>query len=246
MSSGRKTINFAAGPAKVPQEVLLEAQQEFLDYASTGISVCELSHRSATFGKIMDDAEAGIRQVLHVPENYAVFFMHGGGVGQMAAVAMNLSGSSDAVVDYVVTGSWSEKAAKEASKYCRVNVVNPQDGPHFTSVQDQGQWKLSPNASYLYFCDNETIHGVEFPEVPSSKVPIVCDMTSNLFTKEIDVSKYGCIFAGTQKNAGIAALTVVILRKDLIKSPLTITPSILSYEVTLKNKSLQNTPPCFP
>lgn len=242
--SGRKTINFAAGPAKVPEEVLLQAQREFLNFDGTGVSVCELSHRGATFTKIIEEAEAGIRKVLNIPDNYVVLFMHGGGVGQMAAVPMNLCGSSDSVVDYVVTGSWSEKAAKEAAKYCKVNIVN-KDSPKFTSIQDKSHWDLSSNASYLYFCDNETIHGVEFTDVPDSKVPVVCDMTSNLFTKEIEVSKYGCIFAGTQKNAGIAALTVVILRKDLIKTPLSITPSILSYEVTVKNKSLQNTPPCF-
>lgn len=243
--SSKKTINFAAGPAKVPQEVLVHAQKEFLDYNGTGISVVEMSHRSATFAKIHADAEAGIRQVLKVPDNYAVLFMHGGAVGQMAAIPMNLAGNSDATVDYVVTGAWSEKAAKEAAKYCKVNVVN-KNTSNFTSVQDASEWNLSPNASYLYYCDNETIHGVEFPFIPDSKVPVICDMTSNLFTKEVDVTKFGCIFAGTQKNAGIAALTVVIVRKDLIKTPMTVTPSVFSWDVTLKNNSLQNTPPCYP
>lgn len=242
-SQQRKVFNFAAGPAKVPEEVLLHAQSELLDYQGTGISICETSHRSGTFTSLCDEAEKKIRSLLSVPDSYAVLFMHGGAVGSMASVPMNLAGSPDATVDYVVTGSWSEKAAKEAAKYCKVNVVN--NTANFTAIEDPTKWKKTPNAAYLYYCDNETIHGIEFPEVPGSNVPIVCDMTSNLFTRPIDITKFGCIFAGTQKNAGISALVLVIVRKDLIK-PMAITPSVFDFNVTIKNKSLQNTPPCFP
>lgn len=235
------TINFAAGPAKVPEEVLRKAQQEFLDFNNTGISVTELSHRSSHFAGIISKVEASVRRVLNVPDNYAVLFMHGGGVGQMAAAPMNLCGSSENVVHYVLTGSWSEKAAKEAEKYCKVTKTKSA----YTQVTPVDQWNLSPETKYVYYCDNETVHGVEFDEVPDTKsIPIVCDMTSNLFTRPVDVTKFGCIFAATQKNAGIAGLTIVIVRKDLI-SPLNITPSVFDYNVTIKNGSLQNTPCCF-
>ena len=239
------TINFGAGPAKVPREVLLQAQREFLDYDGTGISVTELSHRSATFAKILDAVERNVRELLAVPEDYAVLFMHGGACGQMAAVPMNLcggGGGGGSSVDYIVTGAWSEKAAKEAAKYCSTNVIR---STSLTDVPDASSWRVTQGAKYLYYCDNETIHGVEFDKVPEGvKVPLVCDMTSNLFTRPVDVKKFGCIFAGTQKNAGIASLTLVIVRKDLI-APLNTTPAILDYKVTIGNKSLQNTPNCF-
>jgi phosphoserine aminotransferase len=238
------TINFGAGPAKVPAPVLQQAQQEFLDYAGSGISVTELSHRSKEFTVIVDKVIANVREILNVPENYAVLLMHGGGVGQMAAVPMNLCGSSDNTVDYVVTGYWSQKAAKEAEKYCKVNKIEPPEKV-FTTISNSADWKLTPNAKYLYYCDNETIHGVEFDGVPNvGSVPLVCDMTSNLFTRPVDVTKYGCIFAGAQKNFGIASLTLVIVRKDLI-DPLKITPSFINYKVSIENNSMQNTPNCF-
>ena len=236
------TINFGAGPAKVPEPVLIQAQQELRDYDGTGISVMELSHRSTTFTKIAENVVNNVRDLLTVPENYAVLLMHGGGVGQMSAAPLNLCASSQNTVDYVLTGYWSEKAAKEAAKYCNVNKIT---SPSFTYIPDASGWSVTKDAKYLYYCDNETIHGVEFDKVPEcGSVPLVCDMTSNLFTRPVDVAKYGCIFAGTQKNSGIASLTIVIVRKDLI-APLKITPSILDYNVTLSNNSMQNTPNCF-
>lgn len=236
------TINFGAGPSKVPPEVLRQAQREFLDFDGLGISITEMSHRSPTFSNIMQSVEKDVRELLNVPDDYAVLLMHGGGVGQMSAVPLNLCTSRDSSVVYLVNGYWSEKAAKEAAKYCQVTRVTESS---FTQVPVVKSSDLTQDPKYVYYCDNETIHGVEFDQIPDcGPIPLVCDMTSNLFTRPVDVSKFGCIFAGTQKNAGIASLTIVIVRKNLIK-PLDITPIVLDYKVTMNNGSLQNTPSCF-
>lgn len=243
--STNRLINFAAGPAKVPEEVLKEAQEQLLCYPGYGASILEMSHRSSTFINIMKQTESDLRDLLNIPENYAVLFMHGGGVGAMSSVPMNLSQGQ--TVDYILTGAWSQKAAKEAAKYAKVNSLNiPSDGK-FNSVPDLSALKFDKSAKYVYYCDNETIHGVEYPQTPvigDGSVPLVVDMTSNFLSRPIDVTKYGCIFAGTQKNAGVAALAVVIVRKDLI-SPLNITPAVFDYNLTIKETSLQNTPSVF-
>lgn len=236
------TINFGAGPAKLPTEVLRQAQSEFLDYHGQGISLTEMSHRSPTFSKIIQQVEQDIRDLLQVPDDYAVLLMHGGGVGQMSAVPLNLSSSSDSSVLYLVNGYWSEKAAKEAAKYCKVTRVTDSS---LMKVPTATSSELAEGPKYVYYCDNETINGMEFDKAPDcGTTPLVSDMTSNLFTRPVDVSKFGCIFAGTQKNAGIASVTIVIVRKDLL-APLSFTPSILDYKVTMSNGSLQNTPSCF-
>lgn len=241
----RKIINFAAGPSKVPAEVLLQAKEELLDYQGEGMSVMELSHRSATFSKIVENAEKDIRDLLKVPSNYKILFMHGGGTAQFAAIPLNIC-PEGSVVDYFVTGSWSAKAAKEAEKYCKVNRVLPKTDK-YVGVPNKSMWKFSADASYIYYCDNETIHGVEFNGIPevSPDVTLICDMSSNILTKPVDVSKYGLIFAGAQKNIGIAGVTVVIIRDDLVGKARSVCPSMLDYKAIDDNKSLYNTPATF-
>ncbi|XP_054709053.1 phosphoserine aminotransferase-like [Uloborus diversus] len=209
------------------------------------IFVLELTHRGATFGKINDEAERSLRQVFDIPSNYKVLFLQGGGTGQFSAVPLNLCFSSDDVVDYIVTGTWSSKAAKEAEKYCKVNRVLPKTDV-FTGIPPQSEWKLSKNAKYVYYCANETIHGVEFDFVPETNgVPLVCDMSSNVLTRPVDISKFGLIFAGAQKNAGIPGVTFIIVRDDLVGHALPICPTVFDYKINADNKSLYNTPPTF-
>lgn len=205
----------------------------------------EMSHRSQTFQNIIDEAEKDLRDLLNIPTNYKVLFMHGGGTGQFSAVPLNLCSSADFEADYLVTGTWSSKAAKEAQKYCRVNRVFPKT-EKFTGIPDSSTWKFSPNAKYIYYCDNETIHGVEFPDVPETDgIPLVCDMSSNILTRPVDVSKFALIYAGAQKNIGIAGVTVVIIREDFIGKSNPICPIILDYKTQADNQSLYNTPATF-
>ncbi|XP_069043429.1 phosphoserine aminotransferase [Lepisosteus oculatus] len=242
----KQIVNFGAGPAKIPPSVLLEAQKELIDYGGLGISVLEMSHRSADFTKILNTTENLLREILDVPENYKVIFLQGGGCGQFSAVPLNLIGlKEDGCADYIVTGSWSAKAAKEAEKYGKVNIVHPKL-ESYTKVPDPGSWNLNPSASYVYYCCNETVHGVEFRSVPETKgVPLVCDMSSNFLSQPVDVSKFGLIFAGAQKNVGCAGVTVVIVRDDLLGKALKECPVILDYQVQAGNNSVYNTPPCF-
>lgn len=223
--------------------MLKEVQANLLNCNGSGISVMEMSHRSSNYGKIQEAAIADLRELLNVPQNYKVLLMQGGGTGQFAASALNLIGSTG-TADYVITGSWSAKAAKEAAQYGKVNAVLPKL-ESYTTVPRQSTWNLDPNASYVYYCDNETVEGVEFDFVPEVKVPLVCDMSSNFLSRPIDVSKFGMIYAGAQKNIGPAGVTVIIVREDLIGKHLKVTPSILNFELMDKNSSLLNTPPTF-
>ncbi|GAA6078849.1 phosphoserine aminotransferase isoform X1 [Tachysurus ichikawai] len=227
-------------------QVLIQAQKELLDYNGIGISVLEMSHRTTDFNQIITSAESLIRELLNVPENYKVLFMQGGGRGQFSAVALNLIGlKEDRCADYIVTGTWSASAAKEAEKYGKVNVVNPK-ADRYTGIPDSSSWSLNPSASYVYFCCNETVHGVEFNFVPDTKdVILVSDMSSNFLSRPVDVSKFGLIFAGAQKNAGCAGVTIVIVREDLLGKALKECPTILDYNVQAKNNSLYNTPPTY-
>ncbi|XP_030369756.1 probable phosphoserine aminotransferase [Scaptodrosophila lebanonensis] len=238
-------INFAAGPAKLPEEVLRDVQKNLLDCNGSGISVMEMSHRSSNYAKIQETAIADLRALLNIPSNYKVLLMQGGGTGQFAAVAFNLIGRSGSA-DYVITGSWSSKAAKEAAQYGKVNAVLPKVSK-YVEVPRQSTWQTDPKASYIYYCDNETVEGVEFDfvPVPPTGVPLVCDMSSNFLSRPIDVTKFGVIFAGAQKNIGPAGTTVIIVRDDLIGQHLKTTPSILNFELMDKNSSLLNTPPTF-
>ncbi|KAI2810993.1 hypothetical protein RDWZM_002177 [Blomia tropicalis] len=239
------TYNFNAGPAKVPQEVLRIAQDEFIYYRNSGISVMEMSHRSVEFEAIINDAEKLLRELLNIPENYKVLFAHGGGTGQFASIPLNLAQAGD-VVNYAITGTWSEKAAKEAEKYLKVNRVTTKP-EKFITIQPQSTWNIDPAGKYLFYTDNETIHGIEYqvPVTPVPGMPLVFDMTSNFLTRPVNVSNYGAIIAGTQKNAGVAGLAIIIVRDDLIGKPQTICPSILDYKVLNANRSLYNTPATY-
>jgi len=242
--SGR-VLNFSAGPSAIPEDVLVEAQQEMLNYRNSGCSVMELSHRSSTYDKIIKDAEQDLRDILSVPDNYKVLFMQGGGTGQFAAVPLNLCPKlKEQKADYLITGTWSQKAAKEATQYVHVNEVTPK-AAKFERIPPRSEWKLSPDAAYFYYCDNETIHGVEFPDIPNVNVPIVCDMSSNILTRAVDVSKFGIIYAGAQKNLGPAGVTIIIVRDDLISTPSPMCPSVFSYKTSADNQSLYNTPPTY-
>ncbi|CAN7979849.1 unnamed protein product [Ixodes pacificus] len=250
--AGNRKLNFSAGPSALPLEVLEIAQKEMLDYHGCGASdkpmpsFPELSHRSPEFAGIVETAEADLRELMSIPSNYKVIFLQGGGTGQFSAVPLNLCPKlKEQKADYIVTGAWSAKAAKEAEAFVQVNKVLPKVDKHIC-IPPQSEWKRSSDASYLYYCDNETIHGVEFNFVPESgSVPLVCDMSSNILTKPVDVSKYGLIFAGAQKNLGMAGVTVVIVREDLVGQPAGCCPSVLSYKINAENKSLYNTPPTY-
>nr|XP_058927199.1 phosphoserine aminotransferase isoform X2 [Kogia breviceps] len=246
MDSLMQVVNFGPGPAKLPRSVLSEIQKELLDYKGVGISVLEMSHRSSDFSKIINNTENLVRELLAIPDNYKVIFVQGGGCGQFSAVPLNLIGlKAGRCADYVVTGSWSAKAAEEAKKFGTVNIVHPKLGS-YTKIPDPSTWNLSPDASYVYYCANETVHGVEFDFIPDVKgAVLVCDMSSNFLSKPVDVSKFGVIFAGAQKNVGSAGVTVVIVRDDLLGFALRECPSVLDYKVQAGNNSLYNTPPCF-
>uniref|UniRef100_A0A6B2EFR0 Phosphoserine aminotransferase n=1 Tax=Phlebotomus kandelakii TaxID=1109342 RepID=A0A6B2EFR0_9DIPT len=237
-------VNFGAGPAKLPAEVLVEVQKELVHHGTSGMSVMEMSHRGADYNKIHEETIKTLEELLNIPDDYKVLLLQGGGTGLFAAVCLNLMGRTG-VADYVVTGSWSAKAAKEATKYGKVNLVIPKVAK-YTEIPDQKTWKLDPNASYLYYCDNETVDGVEFNFIPETNgVPIVCDMSSNILSRSFDIRKFGLVFGGAQKNIGPSGITVVIVRKDLIGHAMTVTPSILDFAAVAKDNSISNTPPTF-
>lgn len=241
-----RVINFSAGPAKLPMQVLERAQKEMLNYNDLGISVMELSHRSADFTKIITTAENDLRQLLNIPDNYKIIFKQGGGTGQFSAIPLNLINyKPGATADYIVTGSWSAKAAQEAEKYGKVNRVLPKVSK-YTTIPDPSTWNLNPEASYVFYCANETIHGVEFEYIPETNgVPLVCDMSSNMLSRPFDVAKFGIIFAGAQKNIGCAGVTLVIIREDLVGHALPVTPVIFDYKIQVGNNSLYNTAPTY-
>eukprot|EP01135_Chromosphaera_perkinsii_P005313 Nk52_evm1s340 gene=Nk52_evmTU1s340 len=240
--------NFSAGPAKMPQEVLEKAASEMLNWNGSGMSVMEMSHRSANFATIIDTAREDIKELLNVPDNYHILFLQGGASSQFAAVPMNfIQHGEEMVADYLITGTWSNKATKEAEKYGKINRVLPKNpSGKYDTIPDVSTWSLSPNASYVYYCENETVDGVVFDFIPETNgVPLICDMSSNILSKPVDVSKYGAIFAGAQKNIGPAGLTLVIVRDDLLGNQLPITPEMLNYKTLAVAKSLYNTPPSY-
>jgi len=218
--------NFSAGPAVLPKEVLQQAAAEMLDWQGSGMSVMEMSHRGPEFISIYKAAERDLRDLLAVPDNYRILFMQGGGLSQNAVLPMNLCGGADSTIDFVQTGSWSSKSIKEAARYARVNVAASSQATGFDRVPDQAEWKLTPGASYLHICTNETIDGVEFNFVPTvqGNTDIVADMSSHILSRPVDVSKYGVIFGGAQKNIGPAGVTVVIVRDDLDRQGAAILP----------------------
>lgn len=246
MSTYKRVHNFNAGPSILPEPVLLQAQAEMLDYQGTGMSVMEMSHRSKEFEAIIQTAEADLRELLGIPQNYKVMFLQGGASLQFAMLAMNLR-PAGASADYIVTGAWSRTALKEAQKLGATRVVFNGEGENFTRLPEPAELQFDPNAAYVHFCHNETIHGVEFksePVVPEG-VPLVCDMSSDFLSQPVDVSKYGLIYAGAQKNAGPAGVTIVIIREDLLARVPEKMPVMLDYKVLAESGSLHNTPPCY-
>jgi len=244
MGGSTSTLNFGAGPAKLPRQVLEEVQAELLNYGGTGMSIVEMSHRSKEYMNINQEAQSYVYELLNVPKNYKVLFLQGGGAGAFAAVAMNLMGRTGCA-DYMVTGTWSKKAMKEAKKYGEINLVFPE--PPLGTIPNKFEWKFNENASYVYYCANETVDGVEFDSIPELPydIPLVSDMSSNIMTKQFDVSKFGCIFAGAQKNIGPAGVTVVIIREDLLGNPMKMCPSIMDFTHISNEKSIHNTPAVF-
>jgi phosphoserine aminotransferase len=244
-----QVFNFSAGPAVLPKEVLQQAASEMLDWHGSGMSVMEMSHRGPEFISIYRQAEADLRELLNVPANYRILFMQGGGLGQNSLIPLNLAGrkSQPATIDFVQTGSWSSKSIKEAARYAKVNVAASGEAGAFTSVPPQESWKLSDDAAYLHVCTNETIDGVEFNFAPTVQgdTPVVADMSSHILSRVIDVSKYGVIFAGAQKNIGPAGLTLLIVREDLLDCALPICPGVFNWRAVAEAESMLNTPPTY-
>ncbi len=240
-----RVYNFSAGPANLPLSVLEEAQKDLVDYKGCGMSVMEMSHRSKDFQEIIDTAEADLRELLHMPENYRVIFMQGGATAQFAAIPMNLMKKGKA--DYIQSGNWSKKALGEAKMYGEVNVVASSEDCNYTKVPDVKTMKFSDDADYVYLCENETVYGARFFELPDTGiVPLVSDVSSMFLSEPHDVSKYGLLYGGVQKNIGPAGLAIVIVREDLVtEEVLPGTPSILNYKKNADAGSLMNTPNCW-
>ena len=242
-----KIFNFSAGPAVLPAEVLQQARDEMLDWHGSGMSVMEMSHRGKEFMSIAAKTEADLRELMGIPANYKVLFLQGGGSAQFSMVPMNLLRGKKSA-DYVNTGEWSKKAIKEAKKYCTVNIAASSEDANFTYAPTQDKWKLSPAAdtAYVHYTPNETIGGVEFNWIPDTGgVPLVADMSSSILSRPLDVSRFGLIYAGAQKNIGPAGLTIVIVREDLLGTTLPGTPTMCDYKIHADNDSMYNTPPTF-
>ena len=242
----RRVYNFSAGPAMLPQEVLEKAQAEMLDWHNSGMSVMEMSHRGKEYMSIAAQAEADLREVMAIPDNYKVLFLQGGASSQFAMVPLNLLRGKD-TADYYRTGSWSKKAISEAKRYCHVNVVaDTEIDGKFTTVPEEGSVKFNPDAAYVHYTPNETIEGVEFSYVPDTgNVPLVADMSSTILSRAIDVSKFAVIYAGAQKNIGPAGLTIAIVRDDLIGEVKEGKPTMFDYAVHANNDSMYNTPATY-
>jgi len=256
-----RPYNFSAGPATMPEEVLRQAAEEMLDWPDAsgrrcGMGVMEMSHRGKEFTSICEQAESDLRELLHVPPDFRILFMQGGGLAENAIVPLNLSALKSAgadgrgIVDFVLTGSWSEKSFREAGKYCHARVAASGQSNGFTAIPDPAQWRLSPNASYLHLCTNETIHGVEFSTLPDlrsigSGAELVIDFSSHVASRAIDWSRVGLAFGGAQKNLGPAGLTLVVVREDLLDSALPQCPSAFQYKLVTNNHSMYNTPPTY-
>jgi len=240
-----RSYNFCSGPAALPAEVLEQARDELLNWRNKGMSVMEMSHRSAEFVGIAEEAEQDFRDLLGIPSNYKVLFLQGGASAQFSMVPLNLlQGRGKA--DYIDTGIWSRKAIDEGRRYAEVNVVASAKAENYRVIPVQSQWNLDPSAAYVHYTPNETIGGVEFQYIPEvGDVPLVADMSSNLLSRPLDVSKFGCIYAGAQKNIGPAGLTIVIVREDLIGQARPETPVMMDYKVAADNGSMYNTPPTF-
>lgn len=240
-----RKYNFSAGPAGLPEEVLKQAQAELLDWQGKGLSIMEMSHRSKEFISVAETAEQDLRDLMGISADYKVLFLQGGATSQFSMIPMNLLRGKTAA-DYINTGIWSKKAIQEASRYCDVSIAGSCEDNGFTAVPAQSELQLNPNAAYLHYTTNETIGGLEFDYIPDSgAVPLVADMSSDILSRPVDVSKFGLIYAGAQKNIGPAGLTVVIVREDLLGNVVTGTPTMFDYKVHADADSMCNTPPTF-
>ena len=240
-----RVYNFSAGPSMLPLEVLEKAQKEFVNYGNSGMSVMEMSHRSKDFEEIISGAEKTLIELMHIPDNYKVLFLQGGGNTQFAMVPMYLM-NKNKKADYVKTGQWAKKAAEEAKKYGEVNIVASSEDKTYSYIPELDPSKFSKDADYFYITINNTIYGTRFTELPETgNIPLVGDMSSSILSEEIDITKFGLLFAGAQKNLGPAGLTVVIVREDLLGNAMPFTPTMLDYAIHAKNDSLYNTPPTY-
>ncbi|HYT16167.1 MAG TPA: 3-phosphoserine/phosphohydroxythreonine transaminase [Burkholderiales bacterium] len=240
-----RIFNFSAGPAVLPEEVLAQAAAEMLDWHGSGMSVMEMSHRGKEFIAIAEAAEKDFRELLKIPANYKVLFLQGGATLQFGMVPMNLLGGKKSA-DYIYTGEWSKKAIKEANRFCEINIAASSEDKNFSYAPEQARWKLDPKSAYVHYTSNETIGGVEFHRIPDTgKVPLVADASSHILSRPLDVSKFGLIYAGAQKNIGPAGLTLVIVREDLLGHAMPGTPSILDYKVQADSGSMSNTPATY-
>lgn len=236
--------NFSAGPAVLPKAVLQRAQAEMLDWHGSGMSVMEMSHRGKEFTAILEKTEADFRQLLAIPANYKVLFLQGGAIAENAMIPLNLLQGKAA--DYVVTGAWSKRSVDDARAYGDIRVVANAEPSGFTHVPAFADWQLNPDAAYVHYCTNETINGVEFVEVPDTHgVPIVADMSSHILSRPIDVSRYGVIYGGAQKNIGPAGLCLVIVREDLLERASPLTPAVFHWKTQAEHQSMINTPPTY-
>lgn len=240
-----RVFNFSAGPAMLPESVLQEAAREMLDYRGTGMSVMEMSHRSKTYQAIIDAAEADLRDLMQIPQNYKVLFLQGGASQQFAMIPMNLM--KNGVADYIVTGQWAKKACQEAKKYGTVNVIASSEDKNFSYIPDCRDLPVTPNADYVYICENNTIYGTKFKELPNTKGKVlVSDVSSCFLLEPVDVSRYGLLYGGVQKNIGPAGVVIVIIREDLIPDEVpSFTPTMLRYSIHAENGSMYNTPPTY-
>jgi phosphoserine aminotransferase len=240
-----RVFNFSAGPAVLPEEVLSQAAAEMLDWRGSGMSVMEMSHRGKEFISIAEQAEQDFRELLSIPASYKVLFLQGGATLQFGMIPMNLLRGKKSA-DYVNTGEWAKKAVKEAKRFCEVKIAASAEDANFTYAPEQSKWKLDPDAAYVHYTSNETIGGVEFNWVPQTgNVPLVVDMSSHILSRPVDVSQYGLIYAGAQKNIGPAGLTIVVVREDLLGHAPAGTTSMLDYKVQADADSMSNTPPTF-
>jgi phosphoserine aminotransferase len=241
-----RIYNFSAGPAMLPADVLESAKNEMPDWHGSGMSVMEMSHRSKEYMSIALQAEADLRELLRMPDNYKVLFLQGGASSQFSMVPMNLLQQTNAPADYLNTGAWSKKAIAEANKYADVSVVASSEGSQFSTIPAFDSWEMNPGARYFHYTPNETIGGVEFHWIPDAgSVPLVADMSSTILSRPLDVSRFGVIYAGAQKNMGPAGLTIVIVREDLIAESIAGTPAMFSYATHVSNDSMYNTPPTY-
>lgn len=241
-----RIYNFSAGPSTLPLAVLERARDELCDWHGSGMSIMEMSHRGKDYVSVAEQAEADLRELLDIPAGYKVLFLQGGATGQFAAIPMNLMRGKTTAC-YVNTGIWSQKAIAEARHYASVHVSASAEAEQFTGIPAIDQWSIDPDAAYLHYTSNETIGGLEFQEIPDiAGLPLVSDMSSNILSRPLDVSRFGLIYAGAQKNMGPAGITVVVVRDDLIGNALSGTPGILDYKLQADNGSMLNTPPTYP